>query len=153
MKKLICTILCLIVVTQAKAAEEVAFYVGQAHDEWAFKVTGKGRALSGKSLIYTRLDELQIVRNPKYSTSLYIENVEVAYAYLNHNGVWDFKSVNSFHPINKNVRPGEKLTIKDLEAGLNLGSQKASDYWVLVTLWLSKREAVHAHSPRNIFHQ
>lgn len=151
MKKLICTILCLIAFTQAKAAEEVAFYVGQAHDEWAFKVTGKGRALAGQSLIYTRLDELQIVNNPKYSKTRYIESVEVAYAYINKDGVWDFKSVDSFHPVNKNVRPGEKLTIKDLEAGLDLGRKEASDYWVLVTLWLSKRETVHAHSRKNIF--
>ncbi|SUD41175.1 Uncharacterised protein [Ectopseudomonas mendocina] len=106
MKKLICTILCLIAFAQAKAAEEVTFYVGQANDDWAFKVTGKGRALAGESLIYTRLDELQIVRNPKYSTTRYIESVEVAYAYINKDGVWDFKSVNSFHPINKNMRPG-----------------------------------------------
>lgn len=151
MKKLICTILCLIAFTQAKAAEEVAFYVGQAHDEWAFKVTGKGRALAGKSLIYTRLDELQIVNNPKHLKTRYVESVEVAYAYATDNGGWNFKSVNSFHPVNKNVRPGEKLTIKDLEAGLDLCSKRASDYWVLVTLWLSKRETVHAHSRRDIF--
>jgi hypothetical protein len=151
MKKLICAVLCLIAFTQAKAAEEVAFYVGQAHDEWAFKVTGKGRALAGKSLIYTRLDELQIVNNPKHSTTRYIESVEVAYAYINKDGVWDFKSVDSFHPINKNVRPGEKLTIKGIEAALDLDSKRASDYWVLVTLWLSKRETVHAHSRTNIF--
>ncbi|MGP9827141.1 hypothetical protein ACT048_21950 [Ectopseudomonas khazarica] len=151
MKKLICTILCLIAVTQAKAAEEVTFYVGQAHDEWAFKVTGKGRALAGKSLIYTRLDELQIVNNPKHSKTRYIESIEVAYAYATDNGGWSFKSVNSFHPVNKNVRPGEKLIIKDIEAGMDLGSRKASDYWVLVTLWLSKRETVHAHSRKNIF--
>jgi hypothetical protein len=25
------------------------------------------------------------------------------------------------------------------------------DYWILVTLWLSKRETVHAHSRRDIF--
>jgi hypothetical protein len=151
MKKLICTILCLIAFAQAKAAEEVTFYVGQANDDWAFKVTGKGRALAGESLIYTRLDELQIVRNPKYSTSRYIESVEVAYAYINHNGVWDFKSVNSFHPINKNMHPGEKLIFKDLEAGLDLGGKRASDYWVLVTLWLRNKETVHAHSRREIF--
>lgn len=151
MKKLICAVLCLIAFTQAKAAEEVAFYVGQAHDEWAFKVTGKGRALAGKSLIYTRLDELQIVNNPKHSKTRYIESVEVAYGYINKDGVWDFKSVDSFHPVNKNVRPGEKLTIKGLEAALDLDSKRASDYWVLVTLWLSKRETVHAHSRRDIF--
>ncbi|MFG0414286.1 hypothetical protein ACF8MD_11475 [Pseudomonas sp. zjy_8] len=151
MKKLICTILCLVAFAQAKAAEEVTFYVGQAHDEWAFKVTGKGRALVGNSLIYTRLDELQIVNNPKHSQTRYIESVEVAYAYINQDGVWDFKSVNSFQAVDKNVRPGEKLIIKDLEAGLELDSKRASDYWVLVTLWLSKRETVHAHSRRDIF--
>lgn len=134
MKKLICTILCLIAFAQAKAAEEVTFYVGQANDDWAFKVTGKGRALAGKSLIYTRLDELQIVNNPKHSKTRYVESVEVAYAYAAENGGWNFKSVNSFHPVNKNVRPGEKLTIKDLEAGLDLGGKRASDYWVLITL-------------------
>lgn len=128
MKKLICTILCLVAFAQAKAAEEVAFYVGQAHDEWAFKVTGKGRALAGKSLIYTRLDELQIVNNPKHSKTRYIESVEIAYAYINHNGAWNFKSVNSSHPVKRNIQPGEKLTIKDLEAGMDLGSTRASDY-------------------------
>lgn len=106
MKKLICTILCLIAVTQAKAAEEVAFYVGQAHDEWAFKVTGKGRALAGKSLIYTRLDELQVVKNPKHSKTRYIESVEVAYGYRVDNGRWHLKSANEFYPINKNLELG-----------------------------------------------
>lgn len=151
MKKLICIILCLIAFTQAKAAEEVAFYVGQAHDEWAFKVTGKGRALAGESLVYTRLDELQIVNNPKHSKTRYIESIEVAYAYATPNGGWNFKSVNGFHLINKNIRPGGKITIKDLEAGLDLSTKRASDYWILVTLWLNKKETVHTHSRHNIF--
>ncbi|PIA71559.1 hypothetical protein [Pseudomonas sediminis] len=151
MKKLICTILCLIAVTQAKAAEEVAFYVGQAHDEWAFKVTGKGRALAGKSLIYTRLDELQIVNNPKHSKTRHIESVEVAYVYATDNGGWNFKSVNSFRPINRNIRSGEKLIIKNLEAGMEIVNLRASDYWVLVTLWMRKKETVHAHSKIGTF--
>ncbi len=86
MKILICTIMCLTALAQAKAAEEVAFYVGQTKDDWAFKVTGKGRALVGESLIYTRLDELKIVNNPKQSITRHIERIEVAYAYVNHNG-------------------------------------------------------------------
>lgn len=151
MKKLICTILCLIAFAQAKAAEEVTFYVGQANDDWAFKVTGKGRALAGKSLIYTRLDELQIVNNPKHSKTRYIESVEIAYAYINQDGVWDFKSVNSFHPVNKNIRSGEKLAIKDLEAGIALENRPTRNYWIVINIWMKNKEVVHAHSGRSIF--
>jgi len=151
MKKLICTILCLIAVTQAKAAEEVAFYVGQAHDEWAFKVTGKGRALAGKSLIYTRLDELQIINNPKHSKTRYIESVEVTYGYRTDSGRWNFKSANKPYPINKNLKPGEKIVLKELEASLDIGKQRPNDYWIVVNVELSKKELVHAHSRRDVF--
>jgi len=151
MKRLL-VILFALVATASVRAEEVAFYIGQASEEWAFNVTGKGRALVGESLVYAQLDNIKIVNNPKHAKRKSIKDVEVAFGYYQPDGKWNVKHVGGRRPVNEITDAGDSVTLDGLNATLSLtNAETPRDYWVVVIIWLSDTQTVYAHSRKDIF--
>ncbi|WP_286976915.1 hypothetical protein [Pseudomonas sp.] len=151
MKTLLAIFLVLMSVMKAANAEEVIFYLGQSSNEWTFKITGKGRSLIGDTLIYTKIDTLKIVNNPKHNKYKKIDFVEIGYGYLNSNGRWDIQHVGARKPFNENIGPGEWMTINNLGAELQISETPPKDYWIVLIVGTNEKSTVYAHSRKDIF--
>lgn len=135
-------------------AEEISFYVGQTTEEWAFKVTGKGRALVGNSLISVRMDNIKITNNPIHSKSMQLKDVEVAYGYTQPDGKWNIKHVGARKPINRKTYAGDTVELESLDATLSLADGSLpKNYWVIIVIWINDRQTVYAHSRKDIFYR
>lgn len=151
MKKLSLLVVLLLAVAQAHA-DEVSFYVGQTTEEWAFKVTGKGRALVGDSLISARMDNIRITNNPKHAKSKQIKDVEVAYGYTQPDGKWNIKHVGARKPINRTTFAGDIIELENFDATLSLAEgELPTDHWIIIIVWISNAQTVYAHSRKDIF--
>lgn len=131
-------------------AEEVTFYIGQSNNDWAFTVTGKGKALVGKTLVYSDYEYVKIVNNPKHAKLKRVKYIDLDYAYSLPDGQWDVKSSGARKVVNKTLKPGEWMTINWVNSKLNLEGEPASKYWIIVTVGTDEG-LVHAHSRRDIF--
>lgn len=151
MRKVLVIVVLLLSCANYSAAQEIEFYVGQSHDEWAFNITGKGRSVIGDSLIFTRIDYLQITNNPKHGKRKNIDYVSVGYGYRKPNGKWAIEVVGPRHEVGNVLGPGDFMTINRLDAVLSLKDKKAKDYWVVITVGTGTRSTVHAHSREDIF--
>jgi hypothetical protein len=133
-------------------AKEVTFYLGQGHDDWAFEVIGKGRALVGKSLVYVKLDNLNVINNPKHNKSKYVEKISIGFGYLQPDGQWNVKNVHGGEwEVKDNIGPGDRLIFGGRDATLSLSNENAENYWIVVTVQTSNRATVYAHSRKDIF--
>ena len=151
MKRLLVILLALAAAANVRA-EEVAFYVGQTSEEWAFNVTGKGRALVGESLVHARLDNIHILNNPKHGKRKTVKDVEVAFGYYQPDGKWNIKHVAGRRPVNEITDAGDSVTLEGLNATLSLKkNENPKDYWVVVIIWISDTQTVYAHSRKDIF--
>lgn len=151
MKRLSLLIGLLLAVAHADA-EEISFYVGQTTEEWAFKVTGKGRALVGDSLISVRMDNIKITNNPVHSSAEQIKDVEVAYGYTQPDGRWNIKHVGARKPINRKTYAGDTVELENFDATLSLPKGALpKDHWVVIVVWINDRKTVYAHSRKDIF--
>ena len=151
MKKLFISVGLFFALSTFVSAAEQVFYVGQSHEDWAFNVTGKGRALTGKSLITVRLDEIRIVNNPAHAKTKWIDYVEVGYGYRQPNGDWAVKSVGARKKVEDNFSPGEWMILYDVDATLSIKEKKPSKYWIVIVVGTSKKGTVYAHSRNDLF--
>src|SRR5690606_21424975 len=122
-----------------------------SHDEWAFNITGKGRSIFGESLIFTRIDSLQVTNNPKHGKSKNIEFVSVGYGYRKSDGTWGVEVVGPRLEVGRVIGPGEFMTFNRLDGVLSLKDKKPRDYWVVITIGAGSRSTVYAHSREDLF--
>lgn len=151
MRKVLAILALLLSCANYSAAQEVALYVGQSHDEWAFNITGKGRSVIGDSLIFTRIDHLQITNNPKHEKHKNLDYVSVGYGYRKPDGKWTVEVVGPRHEVGRVLGPGDFMTFNRLDAILSLKDKKAEDYWIVITVGTGQRSKVYAHSREDIF--
>ncbi|OLU23925.1 hypothetical protein [Pseudomonas sp. PA27(2017)] len=123
-----------IFITTTCNANEVSFYIGQSHNDWALNVVGKGKAIVGETLIYTEYEYIKFTNNPKHNKSRKVEYVAFDYAYLTPNGRWDIKNTGVQKKIVKTFKPGEWMTINWIDTKLRLHERKPSSYWIVVTI-------------------
>lgn len=133
----------------ACSAAEPVFYIGQANKDWAFNVTGKGKVLSGDTLIYADYEYIKIVNNPKANKSRTVMYVDLDYAYTLPDGRWDIQKTGTRRSVKKVLKPGEWMTVNWLGSKLSLKGEAASNYWLVVTV-ATEDGLVHAHSRRDI---
>lgn len=131
-------------------ANEVTFYVGQGHDEWALNVVGKGKAVIGDTLIYTEYEYVKFTNNPKHNKNKKIKYIAFDYAYSLPDGKWDIKTSGVRKQIDRELKPGEWMTTNWIDAKLKLEGGSPEKYWIVVTI-ATEDGLVHAHSRKDIF--
>lgn len=151
MKRLLVIISVFTACIACASAKEVTFYVGQSHDGWAFNITGKGRSVVGESLIFTRIDNLQVTNNPKHGRSKSIEFVSVGYGYRKPDGTWGVEVAGPRLEVGRALGPGDFMTFNRLDGVLSLKDKKPEDYWIVLTIGMGKKSTVYAHSREDIF--
>lgn len=130
-------------------AKETVFYIGQTSDQWAFKVTGKGRVLTGETLVYSDYEYVRVVNNPKHNKSRTVKYIELDYAYALPNGKWDVRKPGVRKELNRVLKPGEWMTVNWIGSRLSLEDESVDKYWLVVTV-STEDGLVHAHSRRDI---
>lgn len=128
----------------------MTFYIGQINSDWAFTVTGKGKALIGKTIVYSDYEYVRVVKNPQHEKHKIVKYIDLDYACLLPDGRWDIKHSEIGKVINKSLKPGEWMTVNWVNSKLNLEGALASKYWMVVTVG-TEEGLVHAHSRKDIF--
>lgn len=150
MKALIMGFALSVLISTTCNANEVLFYVGQGHNEWALNVVGKGKAVLGDTLVYTEYEYVKLTNNPKHNKNRFVKSVAFDYAYSIPNGKWDIKKTGVKKEVNKELKPGEWMTLNWIDSKLKLEGLPVSKYWIVVTIDTNEG-LVHAHSRSDLF--
>ncbi|MFN3579913.1 MAG: hypothetical protein ACK4VV_05525 [Pseudomonas sp.] len=133
-------------------AKEVNFDIAQGHEDWAFSIKGKGRAVIGKTLIYVKMDNLVTVNNPKHNKAKYIEKISIGFGYLQPDGKWNVRRAhNGEWSVKKDFPSGHMMSFGNYDAALWLRNESPEDFWIVITIEMDNRSKVYAHSKKDVF--
>lgn len=150
MKSLLTALATSMFISMGCSAKEVVFYIGQEHNDWAFNVVGKGKAVVGDTLAYSEHEYIKYTNNPKHNKTKTVKYVSVGYAYSIPDGGWNVKPGGARQEINRTLKPGEWMTSHWIDSKLKFEGRPAENYWIVVTI-ATDTGLVYAHSRRDIF--